>query len=102
MLTRSSSAKRIDGSSSMTKTTARSSTMMRLPLGSIRPRARGANSSLYQATARNYGTGSLTGNETRNTVPWGAFAAAERRPPCASTIERLIDKPTPSPSALVV
>src|SRR6202035_4464509 len=26
---------------------------------------------------------SLIGNEKRNTVPWGAFAAAERRPPCA-------------------
>src|SRR5882757_1592534 len=49
-----------------------------------------------------YAAGSLTGNEKENTVPCGAFAAAERRPPCASTIERLIDKPMPSPSALVV
>jgi hypothetical protein len=57
----------------------------------------------YQATARIYGpSGSLTGNERRNTVPWGAFVAAERRPPCASTIERLIDKPMPGPSTLVV
>ncbi len=47
-----------------------------------------------------HGAGSLTGNEKRNTVPCGAFAAAERRPPCASMIERLIDKPMPSPSAL--
>ena len=28
--------------------------------------------------------------------------AAHSRPPCASTIERLIDKPMPMPSALVV
>jgi hypothetical protein len=53
-------------------------------------------------TARLYGAGSLTGNEKSNAVPCGAFAAAERRPPCASMIERLIDKPMPSPSALVV
>jgi hypothetical protein len=54
------------------------------------------------AIAGIYSAGSLTGNEKRNTVPCGTFAAAERRPPCASTIERLIDKPMPSPSALVV
>ena len=48
------------------------------PRGSIRARARPANPSLYQATARIYGADSLTGNEKRNTVPWGAFVAAER------------------------
>jgi hypothetical protein len=68
----------------------------------VQARARPADPSLYQATAPIYSAGSLTGSETRNTVPWGAFAAAERRPPCASRIERLIDKPMPSPSALVV
>src|SRR5882672_5123931 len=58
--------------------------------------------SLYQVTARIYGAGSLTGNEKENAVPWGVFAAADRRPPCASRIDRLIDKPMPSPSSLVV
>ena len=56
---RDSSAKRIDGSSSMTKTTARSSTMMKLPLGSIRARARPAHILVYQAAAGYYGPGPL-------------------------------------------
>ena len=43
-----------------------------------------------------------TGSENRNTAPWGSFGLAHRRPPCASTIERVIDKPMPMPSALVV
>jgi hypothetical protein len=43
----------------------------------------------------------VTGSKKRNTAPWGVFAAADRRPPCASTIERLIDKPMPSPSAQI-
>jgi hypothetical protein len=49
-----------------------------------------------------YDTGSSNGTENRNTAPCGTFAAADRCPPCASTMVRLIDNPMPSPSALVV
>ena len=43
-----------------------------------------------------------TGSENRKTAPWGAFGLAHSRPPWASTIDRLIDKPMPMPSAFVV
>src|ERR1700679_1615909 len=63
VLTRSSSAERIDGSSSMTKTTARSSTMMRLLADRSGP--------AHVQQIRHY----------------------IKRPPCASRISRLTDKP---------
>ena len=34
----------------------------------------------------------VTGKENRKTAPCGSFGAAHSRPPCASTIERLIDE----------
>ena len=43
-----------------------------------------------------------TGIENRKTAPLGSFELADSRPPCASMIERLIDKPMPMPCALVV
>ena len=35
-------------------------------------------------------------------APWGTFAVAHTRPPCASMIERQIDSPMPMPLGLVV
>src|ERR1700722_1654545 len=37
-----------------------------------------------------------------NVAPQLAFAVAHSRPPCASTIERLMDSPSPIPSLFVV
>ena len=36
------------------------------------------------------------------TAPWGTFAVAHSRPPCAAIIERLIASPRPNPCGLVV
>jgi hypothetical protein len=49
------------------------------------------------ALARRAGSGSV--NEKRAPPPW---FEAEMRPPCASTIERQIDRPRPMPPDLVV
>ena len=35
-------------------------------------------------------------------APWGTFAVAHSRPPCASMIERQIESPMPIPPDLVV
>ena len=35
-------------------------------------------------------------------APWGTFALAHRRPPCASMIDRQIDRPIPKPPDFVV
>src|SRR5437870_10695828 len=43
-----------------------------------------------------------TGSENWKTAPCGSFGVAHSRPPCASTIERLIDNPIPMPPDLVV
>src|SRR6202795_140375 len=42
------------------------------------------------------------GRLNRKTAPWGTFAVAHIRPPCASMIERQIDSPMPLPLDLVV
>src|SRR6266851_7914318 len=42
------------------------------------------------------------GRLNRNVAPWGMFAVAHIRPPCASMIERQIDSPMPMPPGLVV
>jgi hypothetical protein len=42
------------------------------------------------------------GSVMLNTAPLGSLGAAHNRPPCASTIERQIDKPMPKPFSLVV
>jgi hypothetical protein len=43
-----------------------------------------------------------TGKVNRKTAPLGSFAPAHNRPPCASTIERQIERPNPNPPGLVV
>jgi putative transposase len=45
---------------------------------------------------------SSVGKVNWKVTPCPAFAEARNRPPCASMIDRLIDNPTPIPSALVV
>src|SRR5216684_4075630 len=42
------------------------------------------------------------GRLNRKVAPWGMFAVAHIRPPCASMIERQIDSPMPMPPGLVV
>src|SRR6266568_759269 len=42
------------------------------------------------------------GRLNRKVAPWGTFAVAHIRPPCASMIERQIDSPMPMPPGLVV
>ena len=44
----------------------------------------------------------VAGNVKWNAVPCGRPGDAQRRPPWASTIDVLIDKPMPIPSGLVV
>src|SRR5262249_33295614 len=44
----------------------------------------------------------IPGKAKWNVAPCSGFAVAHSRPPCRSMIERLIDKPMPSPSGLVV
>lgn len=61
------------------------------------PQAR-ASSAHHAATFTQTSIGSIT----ENTVPRGSFGVAQRRPPCASTIERQIDNPIPNPLGLVV
>lgn len=43
-----------------------------------------------------------TGSSNSNVAPLSEFLLSARCPPCASTIDRLIDRPTPIPSGLVV
>src|SRR5262249_20946150 len=43
-----------------------------------------------------------SGNETQNVAPRSELLNAQRRPPWASTIERQIDNPRPSPRDFVV
>src|SRR4029078_4561697 len=43
-----------------------------------------------------------TGQVNRKTAPFGGFEVAQRRPPCASMMVRLIASPMPIPSGLVV
>jgi hypothetical protein len=38
----------------------------------------------------------------RNTVPWGAFSSAHKRPPWESMMDRQIDSPIPTPLGFVV
>src|ERR1700681_3773110 len=45
---------------------------------------------------------SSLGRVKRNVAPRPGLAAAHKRPPCDSTMERLIDNPIPLPSGLVV
>ena len=45
---------------------------------------------------------SSTGSFNEKTAPWGSLDVAHSRPPCASTIERLIASPMPIPAGLVV
>src|SRR5262249_5407289 len=42
------------------------------------------------------------GSVNRNTAPCGELGEAQSRPPCASTMERQIDRPIPIPSVFVV
>src|SRR5258708_24988815 len=42
------------------------------------------------------------GSSTQKIAPRGTAAVVQRRPPCASTIERLIASPIPIPLVLVV
>src|SRR5262245_35005462 len=44
----------------------------------------------------------VTGSRTSNVAPCVGFALARIQPPCASTMEWLIDSPMPMPSGLVV
>src|SRR5207249_5947312 len=43
-----------------------------------------------------------TGRENWKMAPCGSFGVAHSRPPCASTMERLIASPMPMPPALVL
>src|SRR2546425_1272829 len=43
----------------------------------------------------------ISGSAKRNVAPWFTFAVAHSRPLCASMIERLIDRPIPSPPGFV-
>ena len=65
----------------------------------------------YQALGFNHEVGedtgagdlwSSTGSFNEKTAPWGSLDVAHSRPPCASTIERLIASPMPIPAGLVV
>ena len=47
-------------------------------------------------------TSALMGNVKQNLAPRGELSAAHKRPPCDSTMERLIDNPMPLPWGLVV
>ena len=42
------------------------------------------------------------GRVNSKVAPWSLFGVAHNRPPCASTIVRLIESPSPIPSFLVV
>ena len=44
----------------------------------------------------------ISGSAKRNVAPWFTFAVAHSRPLCASMIERLIERPIPSPPGFVV
>src|SRR6478735_11761346 len=44
----------------------------------------------------------LVGKVKQKLAPRGKLSAAHKRPPCASTMERLIDNPMPVPSSFVV
>src|SRR5438105_2099857 len=44
----------------------------------------------------------LVGSVRENVAPRGELSEAHKRPPCDSTMERLIDSPIPSPRGLVV
>jgi hypothetical protein len=54
---------------------------------------------VVRAGPGNYGP---AGSITRNTEPCGRMGEADSRPPCDSTIERLMDKPSPMPFGLVL
>lgn len=57
----------------------------------------------YDSLRRNHPFPSPSrGNVKRNTAPYGSFGVAQICPPYDSTIERLIERPIPMPSALVV
>src|SRR2546425_3982731 len=51
---------------------------------------------------RTLGDHSISGSAKRNVAPWFTFAVAHSRPLCASMIERLIERPIPSPPGFVV
>jgi hypothetical protein len=42
------------------------------------------------------------GSATWKVAPWSAFGVAQRRPPCPSMMERLIDNLMPRPPGVVV
>ena len=44
----------------------------------------------------------ILGNAKWNVAPWSGFGVAQSRPPCASMIDRLIDRPMPMPLGFVV
>src|SRR5262249_28485911 len=66
-------------------------------------RTRVAYSTRSPATAGNVPAASVAiGNVNWKTAPRGSLAVPHSRPPCASTIERLIARPMPMPCGLVV
>ena len=62
---------------------------------------KGANASLAEYAHAHELIGAA-GNQTWNIDPNGLTGEAVSRPPCDSTIERQIDKPSPMPCGLVV
>jgi hypothetical protein len=58
---------------------------------------------MTQAKARDLMSRSCVGGKVNlNTAPRGSFASAHNRPPWASMMDLQIDKPIPTPLALVV
>jgi hypothetical protein len=53
----------------------------------------------YRSTQRH---DAQVGNVNRKIAPQGTFAVAHNSPPCASTIEWQIDRPSPNPLGFVV
>lgn len=47
-------------------------------------------------------TSGAAGNVNSKLAPWGAFTVAHNRPPCASMMDREIDRPIPRPPGFVV
>src|SRR5215470_18633390 len=63
---------------------------------------RGQSSTDYGTDTTESRVSPLIGNVKQNVAPRGGLSAAHKRPPCDSTMVRLIDNPMPLPWGLVV
>jgi hypothetical protein len=57
---------------------------------------------MFQAISTPHALPDWTGTVNRKMAPRGSLVFAHSRPPCASMIERQMERPSPKPSGLVV